>query len=294
MLILYAIPGFLALMALEYVAYQKGWGGQGRDYEWRDTLVSISMGIGSLVVKAPLLATVFAFNVFLYKYRFFDLPQGWWVWLALLVCEDFCFYWFHRVRHEVRILWAEHIAHHSSQHYNLSTALRQPWTAIVTGPIFWIPMPLLGFTPEQILLAHSISLIYQYWIHTELVGKMGAFGWVFNTPSHHRVHHGANPIYLDRNHGGILIVWDRLFGTFQAEIDAEPVNFGLTTNIKNFNLFRNVFHEFAATFRDVRKVSAWQHKLGYVFGPPGWSHDGSRKTSKQMRSEQLAGQLESE
>ncbi len=282
MLILYAIPFFLLLMAIEYVACRRTKQAI-RGYELRDTIASIGMGIGSLVVKIPFLGAVYALNSFLYEYRVFDLPDVWWVFPALLVSEDFCFYWFHRVRHEVRFLWAEHIAHHSSENYNLATALRQPWTAIVTGPIFWAPMGLLGFTPEQIVLAHSISLIYQYWIHTELVGKLGPFEWIFNTPSHHRVHHGRNALYLDRNHGGILIIWDRLFGTFQLE--TEPVDFGLTTNINTFNMLTMVFGEFGNTWRDAKNAPGLRSKLGYIFGPPGYSHDGSRKTSKQMRAE---------
>lgn len=256
-----------------------------RGYEGRDTVASLAMGIGSLIVKLPFLGAVYALNSYLYDYRFFDLPDAAWVWLALFVSEDFFFYCFHRVRHEVRVLWAEHISHHSSQHYNLATALRQPWTAILTGPIFWAPMGLLGFTPEQIVLAHTVSLIYQYWIHTEYLGKLGPFEWIFNTPSHHRVHHGRNALYLDRNHGGILIVWDRLFGTFQEELDSEPVDYGLTTNIDTFNVFKMVFSEFGATWRDVASAPGLRNKLGYIFGPPGWSHDGSRKTSEQMRAD---------
>ena len=284
-LILYAIPGFIALLLLELLlsrATQRGKDSHG--YEVRDTFASLAMGVGSLITKIPVVGIIFAFNSFLYEYRFFDLADAWWVWPALLVGEDFCYYWFHRTHHEIRFLWAGHINHHSSTHYNLSTALRQPWTTVLTGIIFWAPMPLLGFSPEMILAAQSINLIYQYWIHTELVGSMGPFGWIFNTPAHHRVHHGRNTIYLDRNHGGILILWDRLFGTFEAE--SEPVDFGLTTNIESHNPFYIAFHEFVAIAKDLKASRSLWQAFCYLFAPPGWSPDGSRKTSKQMRAAQ--------
>jgi sterol desaturase/sphingolipid hydroxylase (fatty acid hydroxylase superfamily) len=287
LLILYAIPGFIALLLLEIVVSRSTQRGkESNGYKLRDTFASLAMGVGSLITKIPVVGIIFAFNSFLYEYRFVELGDAWWVWPALLLADDFCYYWFHRTHHEIRFLWAGHINHHSSTHYNLSTALRQPWTTVLTGIIFWAPMPLLGFSPEMILAAQSINLIYQYWIHTELVGSMGPFGWIFNTPAHHRVHHGRNTIYLDRNHGGILILWDRLFGTFEAE--SEPVDFGLTTNIKSHNPFYIAFHEFAAIGRDLRSCRSLSHALHYLFAPPGWSPDGSRKTSKQMRAAQQA------
>ncbi len=282
-LILYAIPGFVVLLLLELVFSKSGARGRAsQGYEVRDTFASLAMGIGSLITKIPVVAAIFAFNTFLYQYRFFDLPDAWWIWPLLLTGDDFCYYWFHRLHHEIRFLWAGHINHHSSTHYNLSTALRQPWTTVLTGPFFWAPLPLLGFSPEIILTSQAINLIYQYWIHTELIGSMGPFGWVFNTPAHHRVHHGRNALYLDRNHGGILIVWDRLFNTFEAE--TEKVDFGLTTNIKSFNPFYIAFHEFVAIAKDLRASRSFSHMLRYLFSPPGWSPDGSRQTSKEMRA----------
>lgn len=283
-LILYAIPGFVALLLVEvWLSSTTKVGQASRGYEVRDTFASLAMGVGSLVAKIPVVAAIYAFNSLLYEYRFIELPEVWWIWPLLLLGDDFCYYWFHRLHHEIRFLWAGHVNHHSSTHYNLSTALRQPWTTVLTGPIFWAPLPLLGFAPEMILAAQSINLIYQYWIHTELVGSMGPFGWIFNTPAHHRVHHGRNAIYLDRNHGGILIVWDRLFGTFQAE--AEAVDFGLTKNIASFNPFYIAFHEFVAIGRDLKESKTLSDALHYLFAPPGWSPDGSRKTSKEMRAE---------
>ncbi len=140
----------------------------------------------------------------------------WWTYVVLFLADDFAYYWFHRIHHEVRVFWASHVVHHSSQHYNLSTALRQTWTPMTALP-FWAGLALLGFQPWMILTQQAISLIYQFWIHTERIGRLPApIEYVFNTPSHHRVHHGSNEIYLDRNYGGILIIWDRLFGTFQG------------------------------------------------------------------------------
>ncbi len=283
LLILYAIPGFIGLLLLELLLSRKMQRGvESQGYKVRDTFASLAMGVGSLIAKIPVVGAIYAFNSFLYEHRAFELADVWWLWPVLLVSEDFCYYWFHRTHHVIRFLWAGHINHHSSTHYNLSTALRQPWTTVFTGVIFWAPLPLLGFSPEMILAAQSINLIYQYWIHTELVGSMGPFGWVFNTPAHHRVHHGRNTIYLDRNHGGILIIWDRLFGTFEAE--SEPVDFGLTTNIESHNPFYIAFHEFVAIGRDLKACRSLSHAWHYLFAAPGWSPDGSRKTSKQMRA----------
>jgi sterol desaturase/sphingolipid hydroxylase (fatty acid hydroxylase superfamily) len=283
-LILYAIPGFIFLLLLELALTRYTSRGKSiRGYEVRDTFASLAMGIGYLITKIPVVGTIYVVNSMLFEHRIFELSESaWWFFPALLVCEDFCYYWFHRLHHEVRLLWAAHINHHSSQHYNLSTALRQSWTTAVTAPIFWVPLPLIGFSPEMVLTAQSISLLYQYWIHTELIGSMGPFGWIFNTPAHHRVHHGRNAIYLDRNHGGTLIIWDRLFGTFEKE--SIPVDFGLTTNISTFNPFRIAFHEYAAIGRDLKGSKKLSQALAYVFAPPGWSHDGSRKTSTQMRA----------
>ena len=200
----------------------------------------------------------------------------------LLFAEDLCYYWFHRIHHEVRFLWAAHVNHHSSQHYNLSTALRQPLLTPLTGPIFWAPLALLGFPPWMILTAQAWSLLYQFWLHTEAVDRLGPLEWILNTPSHHRVHHGKNVPYLDKNHGGIFIIWDRLFGTFAPE--DERVVYGLTKDITTFNPLRIGFHEVAAIARDVARAPTLGAKLGYVVRPPGWSHDGSTQTATQLQN----------
>jgi sterol desaturase/sphingolipid hydroxylase (fatty acid hydroxylase superfamily) len=206
--------------------------------------------------------------------------------VLLLFAEDFCYYWFHRLHHEVRALWAAHVNHHSSTHYNLTTALRQSWTTPFTGFIFWVPLPLLGFPIEMILIQKSISLLYQYWLHTELIGKLDGFGVLFNTPSHHRVHHGRNPIYLDRNHAGIFIIWDKVFGTFEPE--AEAVDYGLTKNIHTYNPVRIAFHEWSAMLRDAWNAETLRGRLGYLLMPPGWTEDGAGKTAPVLRREYVA------
>ena len=163
--------------------------------------------------------------------------------------------------------------HHSSQSYNLSTALRQTWTGSSTSFVFWIWLPIVGFAPVMIMTMKAISLLYQFWIHTELVRSMGPLEKILNTPSHHRVHHGANPRYIDHNHGGTLIIWDKLFGTFEPENPADPPRFGLTHNIGTYNPVRIAFHEWLQMFRDAWTAPGWRNKLLYIFGNPGWRHE---------------------
>jgi sterol desaturase/sphingolipid hydroxylase (fatty acid hydroxylase superfamily) len=278
-LVLYSIPAFIVLMALEIVWARKN--PERRGYELRDTRASLSMGILNVVFSAAAKLLSIPFFAWVYSHRLVDIGTQWWAWLVLLVAEDFCYYWFHRSHHEVRLLWAAHVNHHSSEHYNLSTALRQALLTPLTGPIFWAPLALLGYPPWMILTAQAWSLLYQFWLHTEAIDRIGPLEWILNTPSHHRVHHGKNVRYLDRNHGGIFIVWDRLFGTF--EVEGEPVVYGLTKDIKTFNLFQIGFHEVVAIARDVRRAPGLRAKLGYLFAPPGWSHDGSTQTARELQ-----------
>jgi sterol desaturase/sphingolipid hydroxylase (fatty acid hydroxylase superfamily) len=288
-LLIYSIPAFLALLLLE-VAYTRrlrtGGGTDVLGYEARDTWASLAMGIGNVIISAFTTLGALALWSFGYEHRVASLgrPDAWWSWVLLFFAEDFCYYWFHRCHHEVRLLWAGHVHHHSSQRFNLSTALRQPWFTPVTGPWFWLPLALLGYPPAMILTAQAVSLIYQFWIHTEVVRRLPRpLEWLFNTPSHHRVHHGKNVAYLDRNHGGVLILWDRLFGTFAAE--SEPVRYGLTHDISTFNPLRVATHELGALWQDLRRAPTIRHALRYVFAPPGWSHDGSSLTATELRAQ---------
>jgi len=293
-LIYYAIPFFLGTLLLEHWlvyrrAQQEGTDTKLAGFTTKDSIASVTMGLGFLAINTVLALLPFAGLAWLYQFRLFDIPVVWWSWVLLLFAEDFCYYWFHRLHHEVRTLWAAHINHHSSTRYNFSTALRQSWTTPFTGFIFWIPLPLLGFPVEMILIQKSISLLYQYWLHTELIGKLGWFGVVFNTPSHHRVHHGRNPIYLDRNHAGIFIIWDKMFGTFEPE--GEAIDYGLTKNIHTYNPVRIAFHEWVAMFKDVWNAKSLQDRLGYLVMPPGWTEDGTGKTAPILRREYLAARL---
>ena len=253
-------------------------------YEARDAATSLVMGLGSTIAGVAAAGVIAATTLWVYQHRLFTIPvTAVWAWLLLFLLEDLTYYWFHRLSHERRIWWASHVNHHTSQHYNLTTALRQTWTGGVAGTwLLWMPLALLGCSPWMIATQTGISLVYQFWIHTEAIGRMPApFEAVFNTPSHHRVHHARNPRYLDSNYAGILIVWDRLFGTFEPELAQEPPRYGVVKNLGDFNILRAAFHEWIAIGQDVARAP--RHALGYVFGPPGWSHDGSRDTSATLK-----------
>lgn len=284
----YFVPGFVILIALElYVSYRN----KLKIHEPKDSLASIGMGIGSLIIGFGVKFAAFGFFLFLYQFDLLGLNEHlgmdkWYAWLILLFADDFCFYWHHRLSHHVRILWAAHINHHSSVHYNLAVALRQSWTEILYKYTFWILLPILGFHPIMIFTMMGISLLYQFWVHTKTIKRLGPLEWIMNTPSHHRVHHASNARYLDKNHAGIFIIWDRLFGTFQEELEEDPPVFGITSNINTYNLFAIAFHEFANILKDVSEAPDLKSKMAYLFAPPGWSHDGRSKTSDQLRKEQ--------
>ncbi|MGY8910092.1 MAG: sterol desaturase family protein [Flavobacteriales bacterium] len=279
-LIHYAIPFFVATVILEIILTVKV---KLEDYEFKDAGTSIIMGLGNVFISIFTKIMILAVFLFLYKFRFFTIPFVWWAWLILLFAEDFCYYWFHRISHESRLFWASHVVHHSSQKYNLSTALRQTWSGSFYTFIFWFPLILIGFHPIMVLVQMSISLIYQYWIHTELINKMPKwFETVFNTPSHHRVHHATNPQYLDRNHAGIFIIWDRLFKTFEPEVE-KPV-YGLVTNINTYNPIKIAFLEWKNMLKDFySSKTSLKNKFKYLIKPPGWKHDGTSILSTDLR-----------
>ena len=286
-IIIYAIPFFVFAMLLEFVVSSNK---NMKSYTAKDAFSSIAMGLGNVFIGFLSKLFVFAALYYVYEsFRIFTIPITWWSFVILFFLDDFSYYWFHRTSHENRFFWASHVVHHSSRHYNLSTALRQTWTGGFYSFIFWLWLPLLGFHPGMILFQMSISLLYQFWIHTELIQQMPK--WIeffFNTPSHHRVHHGSNPIYLDRNHAGILIIWDRLFGTFQPELKHEKVKYGLVVNIKTYNPILIVFNEWGALFKDLitRNLSV-TNRIKYLYKPPGWKHDGTGKLSSDLKEEWL-------
>jgi sterol desaturase/sphingolipid hydroxylase (fatty acid hydroxylase superfamily) len=282
-----SVPLFLITLVFEVLLLRRIMGRDpARDlvgHERKDSVASVTLGLGNVVVSALLQGAVLALYFWLYNRRLFDIGQGVGAWVLLFFLEDFTYYWWHRASHELRFMWAAHVNHHSSEHYNLSTALRQSWTTPLTLPLFYWWLPLLGFHPLMLLTQIAISLLYQYFLHTELIKKLGPFEWLFNTPSHHRVHHGTNVEYLDRNHGGILIIWDRLFGTFEPE--RARVRYGLTSNIRTFNLVRIAFHEWRALLADFRRMRGLKNKLAVWFAPPGWSPDKSTLTAREMRAQ---------
>ncbi len=193
----------------------------------------------------------------------------WYTWVIAIFGVDLLYYAYHRIAHRVRLIWATHQAHHSSEYFNFATALRQKWNN--SGEILmWIPLPLLGLPPWMVFFSWSLNLIYQFWVHTERIGKLPRpFEFVFNTPSHHRVHHGMDKVYLDKNYGGIFIIWDRLFGSFQPEL-FRP-HYGLTKQVDTFNIWNLQTREYVAIARDWRSANRLRDRLGYVFGPPGWA-----------------------
>lgn len=279
-ILFYAIPFFVILLSIEaWFSYREN-----KDlYEKKDTWSSLALGIGNVLTGFVTKALIFGLFSLLYKYRVFTFDSSkWWVWVLLFFADDFSYYWFHRVSHHVNWFWASHVVHHSSQRYNLAAALRQTWTGNATGTfLFWAWMPLAGFHPLMVLLMQQVSLIYQFWIHTETINKLPRWiEFIFNTPSHHRVHHGSDLKYLDKNHAGILIIWDRLFGTFRKEEDRP--NYGLTRNVNTFNPVSIAFAEWRHLFGKMSKSGSVRNGFRYLVKPPGWSHDGTTKTAREM------------
>lgn len=257
-------------------------------YKPADTIASLTMLVASAIVDLlPKLAAIGAM-LWLAPLSPWQEVVGrqWWSWVILFLLDDLCYYLFHRSNHEWRLFWAGHVNHHSSRYVNLATALRQGVGERIPKYLYWLPLPLLGFDVAMILSMISLNLFYQFWIHLPGARKLPApIEWLFNTPSHHRVHHASNPIYLDRNHGGVLIIWDRLFGTFQAELAVEPPRYGLTTNLTNNHPINVLTHEYRALWHDLRRAPDLTTRLRYLFGPPGWNHDGPDKSARILRRE---------
>ncbi len=287
----YAVPAFILLLIAEMIVSLRA---DRSRYEMRDTLTSLLLGTGSQVAGALVGAAVIGMAVWVHQFRLFDIgiafETWWWAWILCFVLDDLAYYAFHRSAHRVRWFWASHVIHHSSQHYNLSTALRQTWTGFFSlGFIFRLPLFLIGFPPAMVFFCAGLNLIYQFWIHTEAIRRMPKwFEAVMNTPSHHRVHHGVNPRYLDANYAGVFIVWDKMFGSFVAERDDEPVRYGIVRQLGSFNILWAAVHEWVGIAKDVW-AAPWRHKLDYIWREPGWSHDGSRATSATIKERWRAG-----
>ena len=268
-IIVLATPVFLLAIAVEWIVGVR----RGRNpYRVADALSSIGLGIMSQL--AGVFSKLFAIGLYTVAYEHVALARlpldAWWVWLGALLVYDLCYYWHHRLGHTVAVLWAAHVVHHQSEDYNLSTALRQTSTGWIAGWLFYLPMAIAGVPPLVFGTVALIDLLYQFWVHTELVGRLGWFDRWFCAPSNHRVHHAVNDRYLDRNYGGILIVWDRLFGTFQPEDDADPCRYGTRAPLRSWNPLRANLQTYAHLLRDARRTRRWADKLRVFFKHPGW------------------------
>lgn len=256
-------------------------------YSTKGILANVYLTV--LNFSLDILVRAFCLNILFYFFdlRFFNIEltlNPYLYWTLLLFAQDFMFYWLHRIDHYSRIFWAVHVTHHSSEEFNLTVGFRSSVFQPLYRFVYFIPLALVGFNPLDVLFMYAATQIYGILIHTKTVGKLGFLEFFLSTPSHHRVHHASNIKYLDKNMGMIFIIWDRLFGTFAEEDDEEPVVYGLTNNIHSYNPLKMVFHEWKDIFSDLKKDTTLKNKLMYIFAPPGWSHDGSKKTSKQLRS----------
>lgn len=261
-----AIPVFFILIGIEF-AY--GWYKKRKLYRFNDFFSNMSQGIGSQIVGVFAKTILFFGYLYIHEnFKVWDLGFTWYNWIILFLGVDFLYYWFHRYSHEINAMWAAHIVHHQSEEYNLSVALRQSWFQGFFSWFFYLPLAFIGFNPIMFLAVSSFNTLYQFWIHTKAIGKMGWFEKIFNTPSHHRVHHASDPKYIDKNHAGSLIIWDKMFGTF-AEEEEEPV-YGITTPLKSWNPIYANFHYWVDLFNNAKKTEKWSDKIKFFLAPPGW------------------------
>jgi sterol desaturase/sphingolipid hydroxylase (fatty acid hydroxylase superfamily) len=260
-------PLFLGLIAWEAWYWRARAPGK---YSLVDTFSNAGLALMHQVADAIAWSLVIGLFYLVHQFRLFDLGTAtFWSIAALALAQDFFYYWFHRASHRIRWMWASHVTHHSSERLNLSTAFRQSLTYPFSGMwLFWLPLALIGFDPLHIVAVVAINLGFQFFVHTQAVGKLGWLEKVFNTPSHHRVHHARNPKYIDRNYAGVLIVWDKLFGTYVEEDDAVPCEYGIIGQVHSHNPITLTFHEWIAMFRDAARAQGWRARLRQLFGPP--------------------------
>lgn len=280
---LIAAPLFVLAIAWEWWAVATG-RARGK-YESKDAFASMAMGIGNVVVNTLTATVTFLMLVFFWRFRIAELPFTWWSILTAFLLYDFVYYWKHRFAHRVRWFWMEHVTHHSSQHYNLTTAVRQPWFGPFTGLILLgAPLVILGFHPALLALVGGLNLVYQFWIHTEAIDRLPRWvEFIFNTPSHHRVHHATHPMYLDRNYAGVFIIWDRLFGTFTKETSDLPMQYGIVKPLASYNPLIVAYHEGWGLARDCVSDGLRPHIwLARASQPPGWSPDGKHQRSEDI------------
>lgn len=248
-------------------------------YTWRETFTTLVLSLLNGLLDVIIRGVYLVVFIFIYRFHFIDIGNQVVYWGLLFVLIDFQFYWLHRLEHFCRIFWAAHVTHHSAEHMNLTVGFRASLMRPLYDFLFFVPLALFGFKPIDILLMYSIAQIWAVFVHTEMVHKLGWIEYIFVTPSHHRVHHASNEKYIDKNMGMVLIIWDRLFGTFQPELSAddyEPIRYGLAKPAEQQNLFSVIFHEWINIMKDVRRKDiGWRERVKYIFGPPGWSHEKS-------------------
>lgn len=238
-----------------------------RLFERGDTLVNIALGLITFGTKVGSKAAILWIYAQIFSVSLWQLPENSWAWFIVgLLVNDLMFYWYHRLSHTTRFFWAVHVAHHSSEKMNITTAMRGNFLNNVFHAIFWIPMLLLGFPPIVVITTDAFSYFYQLWLHTTIIPKLGPLEWILNTPSHHRVHHGSNPQYIDKNYAAVFIFWDKLFGTFEEE--HEHVRYGLTKPFKSSNPLKVAFYEFGSVFRDAAGKRSLREKLRELFRRP--------------------------
>jgi sterol desaturase/sphingolipid hydroxylase (fatty acid hydroxylase superfamily) len=257
-----------------------------RHYDWRATASSLFITVGRRVVEITPLAFALPGGAWLYEHRLFQFDMArWWSWALLFLGLEFFYYWYHRSAHRVRWFWASHSVHHSPNQFNFSAAYRLSWTSRITlALVFFLPLAWIGFSPRVIIAAYGINLLYQFWIHAEWIPKLGWLEGVLNTPSAHRVHHAANLNYLDSNYGGILMVFDRLFGTYTAERDDLVIRYGLVEPLLSHNPFKILFSPWLSLIKDVRQARSFGERIQYLFRPPGWTPGGDGKTTAHLQA----------
>jgi sterol desaturase/sphingolipid hydroxylase (fatty acid hydroxylase superfamily) len=287
-LLLYTVPTYATLILLELFLSNQ----QHREkplYSFRDSITNLYLTLSQMAVDVATrwIPTYLAFD-FCSRFAFFKIENPIWYWFWLLILQDFFFYWIHRTEHSSRFFWAVHVTHHSSEYFNLSVGFRSSVLEPIYRFVFYLPLPFMGFQAKDIMLSFAITQIYGLLVHTQYIKRIPIYEWIFVTPSHHRVHHGSNIRYLDRNMGMWLIIWDRLFGTYQDEIESDPVRYGLVQPKDNKGPLKVIFHEFIDIWKDFfvkYKTLPLSIRLKYAFAPPGWSHDGRTKTSDELRQE---------
>ncbi|WP_442845230.1 sterol desaturase family protein [Leeuwenhoekiella sp. H156] len=293
--LIYGVPCFLGLILVE-LTYSKH-SDHDHIYNWKDLAASLTMGVGSTLI-APLIKTITVILLFSWVYELFNpmvdgvrqnimgwesFGYAWYVWILCQIADDFSYYWFHRQNHMVRFFWAAHIVHHSSDNFNLGTAVRNGWFTIFYKPLFYVWIVAIGFPPEMLVVCLGIEALWQFQLHSQYVPKLGVIDKVFNTHTMHQVHHARNLEYMDKNHGGFLNIFDRVFGTFKELDEDIDIEYGVTHAPNSYNPLIILTHEYKDIWNDTKKSPKFRDKWMYIFGPPGWSHDGSTLTIKQQR-----------